>query len=150
MLNKIKQHGKKILIAILIVGFLSWYFKIYEGFQNFAFLPETDSLGCTWEPTEAEAEQTGGGSKDVAIIFYAPWCPACKAVMPTWEQLEKKLKNHPKISLERINGDENKAILEKYGIAGYPTIYLFRNDDAIEYSGDRSLESLEKFVLGRN
>lgn len=151
MLNKIKKNWQIVLLAVLIVGFLTWYFKIYEGFENFAFLPESDSLGCTWEfEAEQEQEQSGGGSQSVATIFYAPWCSACKSVMPTWEQLEKKLKDHPKVKFNRINGAENKAIMEKYGIAGYPTIYLFKQDDAIEYSGDRSLESLEKFVLSRN
>ena len=83
------------------------------------------------------------------ILFYAPWCPHCKNLLTadgSWTNLEKRYRTKKNIVITKIDCDKNPDIGKKYGIEGYPTILKINNNKVTEYTGDRSLESLEKFV----
>mmetsp|Transcript_2672 Transcript_2672/g.7943 ORF Transcript_2672/g.7943 Transcript_2672/m.7943 type:complete len:497 (+) Transcript_2672:181-1671(+) len=74
----------------------------------------------------------------VAVEFYAPWCGHCKKLAPEWETAAKTFKGEePKVVLANIDctAEENKALAEKYGVKGFPTIKVFRGNDA-ENAGD--------------
>jgi len=95
--------------------------------------------------------QLGGtrrASKDgKVILFYAPWCGYCKEVKPVWDKLAKAHRDR----VISINGDDNPKLVGKFGVKGYPTIVYSPSgkDEAvgvIEYRGDRSRSSLNKFI----
>ena len=75
------------------------------------------------------------------LLFYAPWCGASKAFLPTWERLENEL-NTEKYDVDL---DENKQIANEYNIEFLPTLYLVNNGQATKYEGDRTYEDLVKF-----
>ena len=75
------------------------------------------------------------------LLFYAPWCGASKAFLPTWERLENEL-NTEKYDVDL---DENKQIANEYNIEFLPTVYLVNNGQATKYEGDRTYEDLVKF-----
>lgn len=82
-------------------------------------------------------------------LFYAPWCPHCKSIMPTWDQMAKQ--NSTDIKIVKVNCDENTDLAEKHGIQGFPTIKflplgLNNPKNAIEYKGDRSGEAMLAFI----
>lgn len=75
------------------------------------------------------------------ILYYTEWCGHSQRFLPTWQELEKKYGN--KMQLRKIDCDKEKCD----GIAGFPTIILYKDNKQVEYnSGNRSLESLEKFI----
>lgn len=45
-----------------------------------------------------------------------------------------------------LNESENKSIGGKFGVRGYPTIKIFRNGDAFDYSGPRDAEGIATFL----
>ena len=75
------------------------------------------------------------------LLFYAPWCGASKAFLPTWERLENEL-NTEKYDVDL---NENKQIADEYNIEFLPTVYLVNNGQATKYEGDRTYEDLVKF-----
>ena len=89
------------------------------------------------------------GPKKV-VLFYAPWCPHCQSLMDDeaspWQIFRRKHSNRPDLSIDQVNCDEKPEAATKYGIGGFPTIMLFQGDKSYTYDGDRSLESLERFV----
>lgn len=96
----------------------------------------------------AEGFEEGFGNKPCMALFYAPWCGHCKSLMPTWDQLSSQHSGH----MTKINCDENKAMAEKHGVAGFPTIKFCHNglndgENTTEYEGDRSADSLSKFLM---
>jgi len=95
--------------------------------------------------------QRGGDVVDKQLVlFYAPWCGHCKSLKPTWDQLAQKYHNRvvgsEKVAIMKVNADEHPEKTQELDISGFPTIILFKGNDKIMYSGDRSLKSLETFL----
>jgi len=84
------------------------------------------------------------------ILFFANWCHFCKDLKDgahaPWSQLERKYSGHPKVTIEKVDCEANPEVATKYGIKGYPTIKMFHGDRIINYDGDRSIGSLERFI----
>jgi len=91
----------------------------------------------------------GDKTKDVLIEFYAPWCGHCKSLEPIYKQLGEKFKKlSPDVVIAKMDATANDK-MPGYEVSGFPTIYFApknAKDKPISYSGDRSLEDLEKFI----
>jgi len=84
--------------------------------------------------------------KDVLVEFYAPWCGHCKQLAPIYDKLGEKFKDHESIIVAKMDSTVNE--LEHTKINSFPTIKLFKKGDnqVVEYSGERTLEGLSKFL----
>lgn len=61
----------------------------------------------------------------VLVDFWAEWCAPCKAIAPALEDLAKDLQG--KVTVAKINIDENPATPNKYRVQGIPTLMLFKD-----------------------
>jgi thioredoxin 1 len=59
------------------------------------------------------------------LDFWAPWCGPCKIMDPIIDELEKELGD--KVTVERINVDEDQEKTQKYGVMSIPT-YVIEKD----------------------
>ena len=64
-------------------------------------------------------------SKLVIVDFWAPWCGPCKQLTPILEKIISK--SGDKITLVKINIDENQQIAAQLRIQSIPTVYAFKN-----------------------
>ena len=61
----------------------------------------------------------------VLVDYWAEWCGPCKMIGPILEEVSKDYAG--KLTVAKLNVDENQATPAKYGIRGIPTLMLFKN-----------------------
>lgn len=87
-------------------------------------------------------------SKDLWMVeFFAPWCGHCKKLAPEWKKAAKNLQG--KVKLGHVNCDDEKSLMSRFKVQGFPTILVFGadKDSPITYEGARSASAIESFAL---
>jgi protein disulfide-isomerase A6 len=86
-----------------------------------------------------------GGSKPILVKFYNPDCPHCRAMSPAFEAVSKLF---AEVSFGAMNCIRNKELCTTYNVNTYPTVHLFQagSTEAVDYDGDKSLDSFADFV----
>jgi thioredoxin 1 len=64
----------------------------------------------------------------VLVDFWAHWCGPCKAMMPLLDEVAEEYTG--RLTIAKVNVDENKNMLGKYNVRGIPAMILFK--DGIE------------------
>ena len=85
-------------------------------------------------------------SKSVAVIvdFWAPWCEPCKQITPILEQLTGQFNG--KVSLVKINIDENQQLAQQLNIQSIPTVMAFYEGQPVNgFAGLKSPEEIKSF-----
>lgn len=89
---------------------------------------------------------TGATTGDWFVKFYAPWCGHCKALAPTWDDLAWEIRKT--VTVAKVDVTENRALGQRFGITGFPTLLFFRQGKVYKYKGMRTVEALEAFANG--
>lgn len=69
-------------------------------------------------------------SKLVLVDFWATWCGPCRMIAPVIEELADEYEG--KVTIGKLNVDEQGSIAEKYGVMSIPTLLLFKNGQIAE------------------
>ena len=64
-------------------------------------------------------------SKPVLVDFWAEWCGPCRMIAPALEELSEELGD--RVSIVKLNIDDNPDAPTKYGVRGIPTMILFKD-----------------------
>ncbi|MCW5714630.1 MAG: thioredoxin TrxA [Bauldia sp.] len=63
----------------------------------------------------------------VVVDFWAEWCGPCHAIAPALEELAGELTG--KVTIAKLNIDENPKTAIKYGVRSIPTLIMFKNGE---------------------
>ena len=68
--------------------------------------------------------------KPVLVDFWAEWCGPCRAVAPILDEIARD--HGDKVSIVKLNTDENPAITGKLGITSIPTMHVYQNGEIVK------------------
>jgi thioredoxin 1 len=66
----------------------------------------------------------------VLVDFWAEWCGPCKALGPKLEEIAAEMGS--KVTIAKVNVDDNPGSPGKYGVRGIPTMILFKDGKDVE------------------
>ena len=61
----------------------------------------------------------------VLVDFWADWCGPCKAIAPALEEIGAEYAG--KLTIAKVNIDENPVTPNNYAVRGIPTLILFKD-----------------------
>jgi len=93
------------------------------------------STAITVDRTNFESVVLGGSATTPVLVdFWAPWCAPCRALAPILDKIAAEYAG--RVTLAKLNTDEEQEIASTYGIRGIPNCKLFVNGRvADEFTG---------------
>lgn len=63
----------------------------------------------------------------VLVDYWAEWCGPCKMIAPVLDEIAAEYQG--KLTIAKLNIDENPKTPQHYGVRGIPTLMLFKNGE---------------------
>ncbi|MCU1457098.1 MAG: thioredoxin [Actinomycetia bacterium] len=73
-------------------------------------------------------ETVVGSDTPVVVDFWAEWCGPCKMIAPTLEEIASE--NRGKLSIAKLNVDDNPETARRFDVMSIPTLIVFQNGEA--------------------
>ena len=90
-------------------------------------------------------EQVLKSDSPVMVDYWAEWCGPCKMIAPILDEIADEYSG--KLTVAKLNIDENQETPQKYAVRGIPTLMIFKDGEvAATKVGAVSKSQLAAFI----
>ncbi len=83
--------------------------------------------------------------RPIMVDYWAEWCGPCKAIAPVLEEIADEYNG--KLTIAKMDVDQNQETPQKYAVRGIPTLMIFKNGEIAGIKvGQVSKSQLEAFI----
>jgi thioredoxin 1 len=76
--------------------------------------------------TDATFDETIGAATEAVVVdFWAEWCGPCKMIAPILDEIASE--HAGKVSIAKLNVDENPDVARRYDVMSIPTLIVFKD-----------------------
>lgn len=136
-----------VVLIVAVVAVAAWWFfnvSSKEGFADYA--PSDLDSKCKYD-------QATLGSRNRAVMYYAPWCPHCKDFKPEFEKASQLAAGQGlDVAFASVNSDTQAPgsdCLRFKGVTGFPTVLLEKGSASppyLAYNGPRTAAAMVAWV----
>ena len=111
-------------VLVVLIGFL--IFNARQKMKNLKDVKSSDKVKELTDQNFQNKIKTGM----VLVDFWAAWCMPCKMMIPVLNEVAEEAGE--KVTIAKVNVDEQKATAAKFGIRSIPTMILFQNGKEVK------------------
>ena len=90
---------------------------------------------------------SGPDSKPYIVLFFAPWCPHCKAFKPQFENISREVREaHSDVTFAMVDATTSKMLARRYKVLGFPSLIYTIRGEGHTYHGRRTPVELREFL----
>ena len=75
-------------------------------------------------------EDVLNASGPVVVDLWAEWCGPCKQIAPALEEISAEMGD--KVTIAKVNIDDNPEAPSTYGVRGIPTLIMFKDGEVAD------------------
>ncbi|MEI6173369.1 MAG: thioredoxin [Bacteroidota bacterium] len=109
------------IIATLVILFGLLIFNARQKMNSLKDVKESEKIKVFTDQNFQNKIKNGM----VLVDFWASWCMPCKMMVPVLSEVAEEVNG--KVTIAKVNVDEQKATAAKFGIRSIPTMILFQN-----------------------
>lgn len=95
--------------------------------------------------TDANFENEIKANSLVLVDFWAEWCGPCRAIAPKLEEIGQEMGE--KVTILKLDVDNNQNVAAKFGIRSIPTMILFKNGQPVDQvMGNLPKDNIVSFI----
>jgi thioredoxin len=80
--------------------------------------------------SDANYKEVLAAGQPVVLDFWAEWCGPCRMVSPIIDELAEEYAG--RITVGKVNVDENDTVVAEYGIRNIPTVLFFKDGQLVD------------------
>ena len=130
-----------IIIVGLVTAFLAYIYYNFKKLKNMPLAADNDKI-ITLNDKNFK-NQTKNGI--LLVDFWAPWCGPCKMMAPVLNEMADL--DSDKVTIAKVNVDNQQQLAQKFNIRSIPTLVMFVNGKEVKrFSGVKNRSFLLKEV----
>jgi len=115
-----------IVIGVIVILFVFLIFRAKQKMNQIKDVKDSDKVKILTDQNFAAKTKAG----TVLVDFWASWCMPCKMMVPVLNEVAEEVDG--KVTIAKVNVDEQKATAAKFGIRSIPTMVLFQNGKEVK------------------